>query len=119
MPKKIAKCLDCGLVKTIVAKGLCNNCYGVMLYRKSHPLNLRICKCGCGQTFTPKNRNQIYVNKSHERQYHNAKTRAHYEGVFICPNCQKEGFLYTKRYKKTLMTTMLFYHTEKHRFRLV
>jgi len=65
---KIGVCSECGLVKTIYAKGKCKKCYQRILrqklWRKHHPLTSRKCK-NCGKTFKPKRTNrQLFCSKS-------------------------------------------------------
>jgi len=66
MPK-IGKCLDCGTVKTIKAKGLCSSCLEYLRRHGNHRnLSARICPC-CGKSFIPRRMNQKYLNRKHKK----------------------------------------------------
>lgn len=97
---KIRKCSNCQQVKIIYAKGLCRNCYSRFHRRLRHPLVPRICSCGCGQIFTPKRPDQVYLSENHRARVGtkiwNKKhpKKGKYLGMFFCPNCGLIGSLY-------------------------
>jgi predicted RNA-binding Zn-ribbon protein involved in translation (DUF1610 family) len=116
MPMKVAQCLNCGQVKTILAKGLCKNCYQRMSRKKNKkPLPSRTCACGCGQRFVPKRRSHIYVNPKHNRkniQRFNRRRFQKYLGRYLCPKCGQIGSLFAvwrkyKGYSKIIAFRML------------
>lgn len=100
MPK-IGICSDCGLAKTIVAKGLCKQCYGKNQWRKTHPLKpLKPKKCvNCKKWFTPLKTNlQLFCSDKCKGQWDSKQDRKNHPiskiflGSRVC-ECGKRAYI--------------------------
>jgi len=93
MPRKVAHCVKCGIVRTIVSKRRCKSCYSRASWKKKHPIISKVCTYPkCKKPFRTRKTNKIYCSLRCQikalRQ--NAKRKVKYLRSVRrrkCPNC--------------------------------
>jgi predicted nucleic acid-binding Zn ribbon protein len=116
MPKKIAKCSNCGLVKTIYAYGLCSPCY---LYQRRHgiPRPFKKLKCPqCGIPFFPNRIDAKFCSEKCQKKHGKRNETKVYLGIFGCPICYQFGRFIAHYYKKTFYGVQVQHGWDKNRF---
>jgi hypothetical protein len=105
----IILCKVCGQLRRHHALGMCDKCYKHSVWlSKKKTFSPRVCKCGCGLSFTPTNGHQKYFNTKHRLKFLRNKTK--FLATVYCLKCGKLGSclgLYYKAKKRPHQESLL------------